>query len=171
MTLSKEDVWKKMYVSVTIRAFTQTGEQPGLRDRSGVTTQRPQRGRALFDNKLKSTARADGARCQLSFHQGSRGGRVVIQWVELGGVMRTLRCCSLSCGHSPCAGISCSFLPRNIPSGSCSRETSWNTHTHTRKRQNNTWNKTGMLSGYVTVPVPILTHHISRIHTGTRVRG
>lgn len=53
------------------KGFHTDWEQPGLRDRSGVATQRPQRGRALFDNKLKSTTRADGANGrQLSFHQG-----------------------------------------------------------------------------------------------------
>ena len=130
----KGGLMKKTDVAVTLRAFTQTGEQTGLRDSSGVTTQRSQRVRALFDNKLKSTTTVDGARCRLNFHQGSWGGRLVIQWVELGGVMLILRCRSLSCGHSPCAGISCSFLPRNIPSGSCSRETSWNTHTQDKEK-------------------------------------
>lgn len=29
------------------------------------------------------------------------------------------------CCHSPCAGSACSSPPHNIPSGSCSRGTSW----------------------------------------------
>lgn len=136
----KGGLLKKMDVAVTLRAFTQTREQTVLRNSSAVTTQRSQRGRALFDNTLKSTTRGDGARCWLNFRQGSWGGRLVTQWVELGGVMLILRCCSLSCGHSPCAGISCNFLPRNIPSGSCSRETSWNTptHPHTKEKDKTT---------------------------------
>ena len=54
-----------------LKGFHTDREQAVRRNGSAVTTQRPQRGRALFDNTLRATTRADGARRWLNFRQGS----------------------------------------------------------------------------------------------------
>ena len=87
---SQRKTKKKMGVAVILRAFT------APRGSSGIMIWRSQRGRVWFNNKPKSTTRAVGARCWLSFHQGSLGGMLVISRVELDGVILILRCCSLS---------------------------------------------------------------------------
>lgn len=129
-----------MGVAVISRAFTQTQQQagPALHRGAALGLIYGGHGGTEFgsETKPKPTAAGVRARFWLSLHQG-RCGACSMHVCEAGGrATGSERLLAQSSRrHSPCAGIACSFPPRNIPSGSYSRGTSCETRTHTHAKE------------------------------------
>lgn len=128
-----------MGVVVISRAFTQTQQQasPALHRGAALGLIHGGHTGTEFGSETKPKPIAAGVRARfwLSLHQG-RCGVCSMHVCEAGGRAtgseRLLAPSSRR--HSPCAGIACSFPPRNIPSGSYSRGTSCETHTHAKEK-------------------------------------